>query len=33
MGWQRNRESGKYLDPELIQDVEPTILTQLMAQG
>lgn len=32
-GWQRKRESGKDLVPGLIQDVEPTILTQLMARG
>lgn len=32
-GWQRKSESGKYLVPGLIQDVEPTILTQLMACG
>lgn len=32
-GWRRKSESGKYLVPGLIQDVEPTILTQLMARG
>ena len=30
-GWQKESESGKYLVPRLIQDREPTTLTQLMA--
>lgn len=33
-GWQKKKsESGKNLVPGLIQDTEPTTLSQLMARG
>lgn len=32
-GWHKKSELGKYLVPGLVQDMEPTALTQLMAHG